>query len=222
MIAAYVICLSLAGTALICTSALRARTQGFAPGPVAGLLALAWLAGLAGARLLWVAEHPAIPWSLLWSPAPGGFASYGGVVGGCLAALAAARWMRFDIPWLFDLAVPGLCLFGAIARVGCFLAGCCYGTHTDLPWAIDGAHPVPLYEAAFLMVLVTVTRRVASPIPGERFLWLLLLYPAGRILLEFLRADANRVLPVLTVPQAASIVLASLACFALWRQRRLA
>lgn len=46
----------------------------------------------------------------------------------------------------------------SIGRLGCFAAGCCYGTPTDLPWGIqfelaDGAvlprHPTQLYESAF-------------------------------------------------------------------------
>lgn len=32
-------------------------------------------------------------------------------------------------------------LLQAIARLGCFLAGCCYGSHSTMPWAITYTHP---------------------------------------------------------------------------------
>jgi phosphatidylglycerol:prolipoprotein diacylglycerol transferase len=219
--ALYSLCLGSAGAVLLWSTVTTAGRAGLPARRVSGILLAAFAAGIAGARLLYVAEHRELRWDMLLSPAIGGFASYGGIVAGCLAAAGGARWSGISVARLFDAAVPGLCLFGAIARLGCFLAGCCFGSPTTLPWAVNSArthldvHPVQLYESVFLLILVTVLARFTSPMAGVRFLWLLLLYPSGRILLELFRGDANRLLPVLTVPQAWSLMLCSLAVISL-------
>ena len=70
-----------------------------------------------------------------------------------------------------DVFAPGIALGHVIGRLGCLLAGCCFGRQTDVPWAITfhndpfaGAnvgtplgvplHPTQLYEAgAELLIL---------------------------------------------------------------------
>jgi phosphatidylglycerol:prolipoprotein diacylglycerol transferase len=37
---------------------------------------------------------------------------------------------------LADAAVPAVSIAFILVRVGCFLSGCCYGTISDLPWAV--------------------------------------------------------------------------------------
>jgi hypothetical protein len=41
----------------------------------------------------------------------------------------------------------------AVARLGCIAGGCCHGTPTALPWAVEGLHPTPFYEIAGLLML---------------------------------------------------------------------
>ena len=87
--------------------------------------------------------------------------------GGLLMALVAAvffTWKK-NLPFLSiaDLAAPGIALGQMLASIGCFLAGCCYGRPTSLPWGIAFSvpytsqnqgtplhlplHPTQLYEA---------------------------------------------------------------------------
>src|SRR5262249_18724971 len=132
---------------------------------------------------------------MLFSP---GLVFYGGVVGG-----AAAMWLycwRYAISFALaaDCGAPGLLLGHAIGRVGCLLAGCCYGRSAppDLAFAVPlhGARPYPtqLYEAAGLLllmvVLVTLSARLAR-FPGA----LASLYVAGyaglRLIVERYRGD---------------------------------
>jgi phosphatidylglycerol:prolipoprotein diacylglycerol transferase len=103
-----------------------------------------------------------------------------------------------------DYAVPGLLLGICIGRIGCFLAGCCYGSPTTLPWAVHfpsdhpsggvGIHPVQLYDSAFGLVglvacaLLWKRRRFG----GEAFAALIVGYAAWRFTTEFVRADADR------------------------------
>ena len=137
----------------------------------------------------------------------------GGVFyGGLMLAVPVAWWYirRHRLPlWTTcDLFAPGIALGHAIGRMGCLLAGCCYGSATDLPWGITfnstlaaanvgtpldiALHPTQVYEAvAELLVLgaLLVGERRWRPFPGRTFWTYLLLYPIARIIIEFYRGD---------------------------------
>lgn len=139
----------------------------------------------------------------------------GGVfLGGLLAALVAAvvllrRYQLRPLP-TFDVLVPSLALGHAIGRIGCLMAGCCWGGACDLPWAITYTdpraaanvgtplgvplHPFPVYASLFNLALYVVLARLYArrPAPGRVFASYLLLYGAGRFLLELTRGDAVR------------------------------
>jgi phosphatidylglycerol:prolipoprotein diacylglycerol transferase len=93
------------------------------------LLFLVLIAGFLGARLTFIALN----WgSFLQHPAAMIFSRQGFVfLGGFVAAVAAAVWYtrRRGLPILevADLVAPGLVLGHAFGRIGCFLAGCCFG-----------------------------------------------------------------------------------------------
>lgn len=76
----------------------------------------------------------------------GDFMAYGALLGLVLAYATLARLRGFE-PWsaLDDLAAP-LGALVAIARIGCFLAGCDHGAITHVPWAVR----YPMGSAAFL------------------------------------------------------------------------
>jgi phosphatidylglycerol:prolipoprotein diacylglycerol transferase len=99
----------------------------------------ALLGGVAGARVLDVATNGGLHVStlhLLWRPSFQGFALYGGLMCGSLVAVVLARRLRLSVWRLADCAVPALAVGIALMRAGCFLRGCCFGTASDLPWAV--------------------------------------------------------------------------------------
>ena len=127
------------------------------------LLSAVFAAFLVGARLLNVAVNPDFynagnPWYRL---SMGGFSMYGGVAGVLVVLMPAALIARLRPLKLLDsVTVPGAVSF-CVARVGCFLTGCCGGKETALPWGVvfpqaDSAsapltrahavHPTQLYE----------------------------------------------------------------------------
>jgi len=131
--------------------------------------------------------------------------------GGLILALASAAifiWKR-KIPHLAlaDLAAPGIALGQAIAGVGCFFAGCCYGKPTNLPWGIAFSdpytsrdqgtplhvplHPTQLYEAggAFLIFLLLMHRLSRKSVSGQIILEYLGLHALLRFTVEFFRGD---------------------------------
>ncbi len=161
------------------------------------------ISGLLGARLLHVAfEEPAYykaqPLQILalWN---GGFVFFGGFIGALLAGALYCQ-IRREPFWVWaDLVARPAALAYAIGRLGCFLNGCCYGTHCDLPWSVymqgDFRHPTQLY-AALWELMVVLGLSLVTAIPGKRLhkpgamfnIWLVA-HAFGRLLMETFRAD---------------------------------
>lgn len=139
---------------------------------------------------------------------------YGGLLGGILWTIYYTRRETLPLLATFDVCAAPLALGHAIGRVGCFMAGCCFGKPSSLPWAVTFTsgisarlagtplnvplHPTQLYEAAaefvnFLLILLLGRNedRTARA-PGQLIGAYLVLYGTERGLLEFLRADPGR------------------------------
>jgi len=107
-------------------------------------------------------------WRLLLSPwRQEGFTLGPVAVAAAVAWAAYGRWKRIPLLPAIDAFLPVLLLGLAIQRLGCFLAGCCYGRPTGLPWGVrfpadspagrafpgETVHPTQLYYLlAFLLV----------------------------------------------------------------------
>ena len=136
-------------------------------------------------------------------------------------------------PLVTDL-VPAVPLFHAFGRVGCFLAGCCYGIPAPAGWlgvtfsqallAPNGVAlvPVQLYEAAGCLLLFLLLDRLARRgwSGGQLLPVYLSLYGAFRFLLEFLRGDGARGFwgPLSTSQWVALATLAAALPVLLWQQ----
>lgn len=192
---------------------------------------LAFLFGaLAGARLFHVvfedASYYATAPSRVLAFWQGGFSLWGGAVGGIGAACLAARGLGASRRALLDLYAPSLLLGVAIGRIGCFLAGCCFGLPTSVPWAVTFVHPATfvdfpetplhptqLYESAGALVL-SVALRFVEGAPGKRFALALAGYGLLRFVVEFFRGDVARgfvVEDLLSIPQACALLAAATA-----------
>jgi phosphatidylglycerol:prolipoprotein diacylglycerol transferase len=94
-----------------------------------------------------------------------------------------------------DFAVP-MALALAVGRWGCFFNGCCYGTPTSLPWAIDFGdgvrrHPTQIYESLFHAVMAGVLIVIVQHgwLRHQRLKFYLLAYFAYRFASEFIRPE---------------------------------
>jgi len=174
-----------------------------------------WLViwALVGAKVLLVlVELPRYirdPAAILGTVRAGGV-FLGGFVAAVIAAIVLLR--RYKLPALatFDVVVPSLALGHTIGRIGCLMAGCCWGGRCDLPWAITysnpiaaqnlgtplhtALHPFPVYSSLFnlglyLLLAALYRRRLTT---GRVFATYLVLYGIGRFLLEWTRGDAAR------------------------------
>ena len=128
---------------------------------------------------------------------------YGGLAGALSGKYAYCKIYQLDFGTAMKLIVPVLPLGHAFMRMGCFLAGCCYGI--EHPWGITftaalGAPsgvpllPVQLYETVLNLVIFAVlwtyTKTERSPLlTGALYA---LMYSTARFFLEFLRGDTIR------------------------------
>lgn len=192
----------------------RAAADGAPVGRLfAGALLVA-LGGVVGGRLYWLAEQG---WNVSWAEMflPG--LRHPGIVGGVLVTMPLAAWLLpvgRPLTHLADLAAMPTGVAFAIGRLGCFVAGCCFGVRTEVPWAVrfpadspaarlhefrgwitaDAAasapvHPLQLYFALLALGVALVTWRFERrrQYAGQVFLLFLALHETGKFLLEFLR-----------------------------------
>ena len=135
-----------------------------------------------------------------------GLVFYGGLLGAVPGAWLGARIAHACLSDYIPAMVPCIPLGHAFGRVGCLLAGCCYGVPTQLPIGIvypEGPSSVPagtplfpvqLLESLMLIVIFgilvfyTHRPRLARRVVGLYFL----LYSATRFCLENLRYDEIR------------------------------
>lgn len=173
-----------------------------------GMVAVAVVAGIIGAKLWHVFDTPSefreIGWSVLWDTA--GFAWYGGLVFG-ISALVIQGW-RAKIGGLrmLDLAAPAAAVGYGVGRIGCFLSGDgCYGIATKLPFPLGMSFPhgivatppgirvlpTPLFELiAGLLIGWYLWRRAGKPHPvGMITGQYLILSGLARFLVEFVRRN---------------------------------
>jgi phosphatidylglycerol:prolipoprotein diacylglycerol transferase len=113
-------------------SGIRARAVGMDPDKLVPLYMLVCVAGLLGARLLHFvlsedrSEFFADP-MIFFDTSQGGFAFYGGAIGGIVAGLTYARLRDLHVWKLGDIGAAAIMLGLGLGRMGCFFAGCCHG-----------------------------------------------------------------------------------------------
>jgi phosphatidylglycerol:prolipoprotein diacylglycerol transferase len=145
-------------------------------------------AGVVGATLLYVGIHLRL---FLENPSliqQAGHVFYGGFVAGAVAAWIYCRAYKVPLAKVADAGAPGLALAHSIGRLGCLVAGCCYGRTT-----VSGfRHPVQAYESAGLLMLCLVTLALGKrlrPWPGALFAVYLGGYGVLRLFMEHFRGD---------------------------------
>ncbi len=238
----YGVLLALAYLAGLQLAVVRARRWGLNATRVMDLGIYLIIAALVGAKLMLVAVDfeyfRAQPRELLSLVRAGGV-FYGGLLG----ALAVGLWLvrRYELPvWTTaDLFAPGIALGHVVGRLGCLLAGCCYGTPTDAPWGITFTspvaaanvgtplgtplHPTQLYDAGAELVILAFLlafERRGRVFPGRTFWLYMVLYAVSRYVVEFYRGDPRGIVLGLSTSQFVSLLLVPLAVIMLIRLRR--
>lgn len=145
-----------------------------------------------------------LTWPLIIGLIQGGFVFYGGLIGGLIGAWASCRYFHFDLHTTFNVLVPVLPLVHGFGRIGCSLAGCCYGVETDSPFHIiyhnslyaplnKPLFPVQPLEAGLLFVLfIGMVLAVFKYKTDKALILYLFSYSLIRFILEYFRGDAAR------------------------------
>jgi phosphatidylglycerol---prolipoprotein diacylglyceryl transferase len=211
----------------------RARSRGLNPQRVMDLGIWIIISALVGAKLLLLLLYPSQFASAagLLNLARSAGVFYGGLIAAVTVALLYLRRHHMPLWTTTDCFAPGIALGHVIGRMGCLMAGCCYGRPTTLPWAITfrnplaeanvgtplnvPLHPTQLYEAgAELLILgiLLVSERRGRQFPGRTFWLYMLLYGVSRFAIEFFRGDdRGLVMGVLSTSQFVSVLLVPLA-----------
>lgn len=220
----------------------RARRAGLDPAKVMDFGIYLIIAALVGAKLMLVVvdfsyfrQNP----RELMSLARAGGVFYGGLIAAVLVGIWLVRKYQLRIWTMGDLMAPGIALGHVIGRVGCLLAGCCYGRPTSMPWAVmfnDPAaalnvgtplaiplHPTQLYDAGAELLILGVllaTERKGRKFEGRTFWAYLLLYAISRFIIEFFRGDdRGMAFNLLSTSQVVSAAIVPLSLLMLWRLR---
>ena len=152
------------------------------------LLATVLSARLAYVLSYWTAYRGAL--LSIFSPIPTALAWPEGTLIGGVVALVYWHNRRLPAGITLDAIVPGLALALALEKLGAFFGGHGFGEPTTLPWGIYWLgrirHPVQIYEAAALLVILGVLcwPRVRRPPAGRSFAMFVALYSGSRLFLE--------------------------------------
>jgi phosphatidylglycerol:prolipoprotein diacylglycerol transferase len=237
----YGVLLALAYLAGLQLAVVRARRAGLDGARVMDLGIYLIIAALVGAKVMLIAvdfdyfrRQPRELLSLV--RAAGVF--YGGLLAAFAVAVVLIRRYKLPLWTTTDVFAPGIALGHVIGRLGCLLAGCCYGRATTLPWGItftDPAaaenvgtplgtplHPTQLYEAGaelLILVFLLATERRGRTFPGRTFWAYLFLYAISRFVIEFYRGDDRGMVMIVSTSQAVSLVVAPIALAMLIRLR---
>jgi phosphatidylglycerol:prolipoprotein diacylglycerol transferase len=212
-----------------------ARTEGVAPGLIMDMSFVILVAAIVGSRLLYVLinlsfylENPINAFKL-WE---------GGLVfsGGLAASGLMMAWYihRHDLSWwkTGDIWAPGIAVGQAIGRIGCLMAGCCYGKPAnDLPWAITftdplclaptgiALHPTQIYSmiSGFVIFLILLIIFFKRKFYGQVLIWFVILHSTARILIERFRGDYRGAVfnSSISLTQLVTLILLSAAVAAL-------
>lgn len=211
----------------------RARKYGYKDEAVLDIAILGILSGFVGAKLLYVlVEFDSFlknPMDVLGSE---GFVVYGGIIVGALVGILYCRIKKLPCWEYFDLLAPSIAVAQGFGRIGCFLAGCCYGRPTDTFWGVtfpEGSFApagVPLIPTQlissvgdFIITGILLVYSKHNKKAGNVGILYMLLYGIGRFLVECLRSDDRGTVGLLSTSQFISIGIILLAIILFFRHQ---
>lgn len=181
-------------------------------------------------------EADCFAWAKFWA---GGLTYYGGFLGASVMAVYLLKRDRFPFWKAADMAGFAIPLGLGFGRMGCLLAGCCFGLHTESSLAMSfpphspaseaefkagellsaglwshEVHPTQIYESALSIAISAICllwMHGRKRYDGQVFALFLAAYAIGRFVLEFWRADDRGGLANLSTSQLIGAGLVALA-----------
>lgn len=200
----------------------RSKITGLSTYHALGACIFAMVGGLIGARLFYLVQHlrhtvahPEVIFDL-----GGGTVSWGAYLGGFAGFFFYLKRKKMPVLSYADVLGSTLGLGPFIGRWSCFLNGCCYGKLSTLPWAVQfpansfpymahmragliksnanlslSVHPVQLYLSLSGLIIFIIASRFWYRFKnkeGTTFAFYWMLYGSFRFMIEFFRADSER------------------------------
>lgn len=204
------------------------------------LIFIAFMGALIGAKLLFII----VSWPQLGATLADkianivrdlryGFVFFGGMIVSVASLIFYMKKKGLPVLKTSDFLIVGLPLGHALGRIGCFLAGCCYGRPTDMPWGVTFTnphalvapefvgvplHPTQLYEAAGNLILFFILHKLYNK-PHKNGMILLAYvscYALMRFIIEFFRGDFRGEYILGLSPSQLISLLTALAAGAVW------
>lgn len=203
------------------TATYRAKKHGLKSDYIYNIVFWVLIFGFLCAKLLYcIVEFDSFikdPLSLL---SGSGFVVYGGIIGGVAAAIVYCKIKKISFLDYFDLCMPSVAIAQGFGRIGCFLAGCCYGAPTDSFIGImftssdiapNGIKLIPtqliMSVGNFLIAAILILYHRKKPAAGKVGWLYVILYSVGRFLIEFLRNDIRGSVGIFSTSQFISLFM---------------
>ena len=136
-----------------------------------------------------------------------GFVFYGSLLFAIPTMLLFFKWHKLAVLPMLDIMAGTACIVHGFGRIGCFMAGCCYGTEHDGLFSVTftdptcvaeplntALYPTQLYSSitifSILAIIMFAGRR--KQFDGQLFMLYLMLYAIARSILEIFRGDLER------------------------------
>ena len=190
------------------TAEYRARKQGLDSEQIFPMILWCLVGGFLCAKLLiWITEWKSIAQDpgFMMETLSSGFVVFGGIIGGILTGFLYCRIKGLIFFKYADVILPSVALAQGFGRIGCFLAGCCYGKETESVFSVIFQNseyapnhvaliPTQLYSSGldflhFLLLLLIARNKKED---GQVTACYLIFYSLGRFVIEFFRGDIIR------------------------------
>ena len=190
------------------TAEYRARKQGLDSEQIFPMVLWCLVGGFLCAKLLfWITEWKSIIQDpgFMMETLSSGFVVFGGIIGWILTGFLYCRIRKLVFFKYADVILPSVALAQGFGRIGCFLAGCCYGKETESVFSVIFQNseyapnhvaliPTQLYSSGldflhFLLLLLIARNKKED---GQVTACYLIFYSIGRFVIEFFRGDIIR------------------------------
>lgn len=169
-----------------------------------GFIIVLW--GIVGSRIFYVIMNISYYWSRpleifkIWQ---GGVVFSGSLIAAIFALFWFSRKQKISILAIGDFCAPAAAIGQGVGRIGCFMAGCCYGKPAGLFWSVTFTHPgslapidIPLHPTQLYssisgigIFIITLLITYRKKYEGQVFLWFLILHSTMRLFIERYRGD---------------------------------
>jgi len=217
----------------------RAKVRNLCANFLYSLCIVSLVFGFIGARLLYLLVNLD---SFISNPVQvltgSGFVVYGGIIVGVLAAAVFCKLKNVRFLPYFDLVAPSIAIAQGFGRIGCLLAGCCYGRESNsiISMVFHNSSIAPNdvnlvttqvissignFMIAFALLVYSRKERADGKI-GAMYL---ILYSSGRFVIEYFRSDYRGSIGAISTSQFISIFIliigiAMVFCLGYWQKQQ--